>query len=94
MQDTQKTVSSPDIGQPLKIKGLDNPLDWVASIVQLVSLVRFPELFRGGVWPVAVGSIPGPKYFPALPAETGGHKSAEHGVGFPKEERFLSNATR
>lgn len=66
---------------------------WLAIVVQVTkhSLSSIP---RGGVWPVAVSSIPGPKYFPELSAETEAHSSSGHGVGFPKEERFLSNATR
>ncbi|CAM9152109.1 unnamed protein product [Ectocarpus sp. 13 AM-2016] len=49
---------------------------------------------RDGVWPVDVKSIPGPKYFPSVSGANRDHCSAEYGVLFPKERRFLSNATR
>eukprot|EP00752_Nemacystus_decipiens_P004294 g3923.t1 len=49
---------------------------------------------RDGVWPVAVSSIPGPKYLPAVSAVAGDQSSGGNGVSFPKEMRFLSNVTR
>ncbi|CAM9673754.1 unnamed protein product [Scytosiphon promiscuus] len=49
---------------------------------------------RGGVWPVAVSSIPGPKYFPNVSVTTRDETCPMQGVAFPKEKRFLSNAIR
>lgn len=57
-------------------------------------LHRFHQTNRDGVWPVDVNSIPGPKYFPSVSGANRDHSSAEYGVVFPKERRFLSNATR
>lgn len=45
---------------------------------------------RGGVWPVAVDSIPGPQYFPRRSAT----ESRPEIVFIPKEKRFLSANTR
>ena len=58
-----------------------------------VSIAKLP-ISRDGVWPVAVSSIPGPKYLPADSAAAGGHDSRGNGVAFPKEPRFTRNTTR
>ncbi|CBN79950.1 hypothetical protein Esi_0015_0219 [Ectocarpus siliculosus] len=56
--------------------------------------VRRGASSRDGVWPVDVKSIPGPKYLPSVSGANRDHSSAEYGVVFPKERRFLSNSTR